>query len=238
MKYTTFPSVTSVQTPIATANNTVSASNIYGSGSLGGNNGIGFSGSGGINNSQGFFLGSNQFATAPASIDLKGNATFAGATIRDSTGTTVIDGTGISSTTQFNYGSMTVVPASTHSNTTDYSQSIPGLTISFTLARTANVYIFANVTGGNDSDIDFTGMQMAYDGNLIGPRIFVHGHWTYITSTSSNSVIYNEPGTLQDTVQLTAGSHILTVQYASTNSTGNAFVGFYPVTIGYIVLGK
>lgn len=73
MEYTTFPNVNSALPPLDTSTNKVNAIQLYGTGSLGGASGLSFAGAGGINGTQGIWLGNKNFASAPFSVDLQGN---------------------------------------------------------------------------------------------------------------------------------------------------------------------
>lgn len=241
MDYTKFPNAQSSNAQ-PDPGNKVSPKDFYGSGAVGGQTGISFGGTTGvtITGTQGIWAGAQEQAAAPFSVDLQGRLKASLITINDSNGNAVIDSSGIVSSTQFRYGILTVNSGG-NTTTTDFSASVPSLTIAVDLPREANVYMFATV--GLYNDEAYTGdlclSQLAVDGIRTGPILYAAGTpWAASHATIPAAGSVTPSGiTLVATSLLTAGSHTVSVRFASQNGN-NAGVGVSNNTIGYIVLGK
>lgn len=199
-----------------------------------------------LDGSKGLYAGNIDMASASFSVDFEGKVIAESITIKDATGSIVIDSGGLNSLTNFANGNTTIIPTPASTDTTDFSAIVTGLTITFTLTRTANVYIFANTTGGSGgagTTNQFAIFQMGVDGSATGSQSRVVGH-IYQTSSpfsyANQAFIYNESVNLSNIVQLASGSHTIDVRYATSTSGVGAMAnsGNYSSTIGYIVLGS
>ena len=244
MAYQTFPVVNPTQAAVADyqGTNRIDSNNIFGSGTIPGSTVFNLGGSTGISldGYQGIYAGANTFSAAPFSVDLLGKLTASGVTIKDSLGTTVIDGVGISSSTQFAFGEYSDTAAQS-TNSTSFVD-IPSFTISFTLARAARVYVYMTINlqnSGAGSTNAYSGAQMVLDGAQVGSGLVATGHW-YLSG--GVPIVYLSEIVGTSTIQsLAAGSHTLKGQFNTSNATyatsissGSAAIK----NIGYIVLGK
>jgi hypothetical protein len=151
--------------------------------------------------------------------------------IQDSSGTTILDATGLVSTANFAADSVT---AGTSTNTTSTSYvDIGSSSISFTLSRQSRVLVIYSVKLGNSaagSNGDNTIVCLNVDGSDDqGPTITGTGTpWSggLILTTSAVSTIQT----------LAAGSHTLKLRVKSTDSGATAYT--QQATITYLVLGK
>ncbi len=159
--------------------------------------------------------------------------------LNDANGDGILDGDGVVSDTQFANSVVTISNAGgSTTSTTNMTVDVPNLTISFTLARSANVLIFAQVgagLGGAGTINEAVQMRLCADGALIGGYIYLTGQ--HYHSGGSIFPSYLSSGTMMTISQLVAGAHTLTVRYATTNAANPALGTDLPQVIGYVVLG-
>jgi len=110
---------------------------------LGGPNGLTMSGARGI------FAGDDDPATAPFSVNLQGQLTATGVTIKDSLGTAVIDSTGLNSVNNFGSSSVQQSAAFSTTNTVYPGDLVPGMAVSFTLTRSTKMFFYVTVNGSS-----------------------------------------------------------------------------------------
>lgn len=186
------------------------------------------------------WLGASTFAAAPAKISNSGSLTAKSVSILDSSNTSIVDSTGIVSTTQFSNGSVSIANSGgSFTTNTTLSTDIPNLTISFTLVRTANVLLFAQVGGGctnAGNGPDYGKFQLAVDGTVVGGPIALYGNWYLSGGVATLGV--GQSGTPIVIASLSSGSHTLTCRYATTNASFSAYATDQTQVIGYAVLGK
>lgn len=158
--------------------------------------------------------------------------------IKDSTNTTILDATGLVSTANFNNGHVESVGGSSYTSLT--FTDVATATLTFSLTRTANVFINFNVTmaaSGMADTATVTGsIRLNVDGTLEGfgadatfvPMYHSSGFSTSSTQSSSSST----------TVQsLTAGSHTIKLQ-ASASTSGGDTLDLISWDLTYIILGS
>lgn len=212
-------------------------------------------------NSQGIYAGSSVFATAKFSVDPQGNVKAntiiltgyiptggalndvndtgglldAGTTtVVDAGGVHVVDGFGLTSSTQFDGNAITVSTGLGSTNTTDFSYQVPNMALSFSVPRTTNIFVFGYVGIAEASGVlgKVAEDQLAIDGTLVGPRTSSNqlntGPTVYDLSTNTY------PSTI---IQVNSGSHTLSMRLATTDAAYAALAASNTATLGYIILG-
>ena len=145
--------------------------------------------------------------------------------IKDGDENSVVDASGIVSTTQFTAAS---VQGSGDQTTDDTSYvDVSGLTTTFTLARTQNVLMFAQYLAIQEDGGSFTQypkVKLLVDSTIVG--VETYGGWLQATT--------------QEIVSLTAGSHTLKLRFKRSGGDSGDEVTIYRANsiIGYVTLGK
>jgi hypothetical protein len=196
---------------------------------------------GGAGNGNGILRVLNSANVQKVTISNSGVAVIDGnISISNAVGTTILDSTGVVSTTNFPRDQ--IFSDVTNSTTGTTAVDLPGATLdSFILSRAANVYITMSAWGynngfGNDGHSVRVVCNDNIDGNLITYPIF--GQWVlssidFAGSTASNS--FDEQAVTMGVIQnLSAGTHTLKLQYYASTG-GTATVGAF--LLSYLVLG-
>ena len=163
--------------------------------------------------------------------------TTTGIELINSTGGTIMDSTGIVSTTNFNFGQGTA-PAGTQAITSSYPTytNITGGSVTLSLTRQANILLNYTVSGWH-GDFDGIGWIRVSDGTTTyGPNAFISGDGSdanEIMRTVSASFIQN----------FAAGTYNLQLQATQNNSPGTLNITTLGLIntaaiINYVILGK
>ncbi|MEI9966169.1 MAG: hypothetical protein WDN67_00615 [Candidatus Moraniibacteriota bacterium] len=201
-------------------------------------------------NSEGIFVGADNFTDAPFKVDYEGNLSASsaiitgeiqGATIKNAAGDILIDSTGLNSSNNFSQSTI----ASTSTQTTGSSSyvNVPGGSMNpFTLTRSTVVLISIFLRGWNDNYVDTDGTEGSFSSNHSDFQLLdsVNGSLTNQAFTGIPYIRLDDdffPDAVGVTDQiiahtepflLSAGSHTLTLQFKSQDGNGttviNAFV--------------
>lgn len=173
------------------------------------------------------WLGSLLLSGAPFQVSSSGALTAQSVTVKDSGGSTVIDSTGLVSTTQFSSGSQ-IGTGSQTTGSTDWVD-VTGLSKQFSLSRAQNVYLFAQLNAYNDNYLNsYSEARMIIDSTVVGIQA---------SSALTFGIIFAH---MQDVASLTSGSHTMKLQVKSTTApgAGNTVVQLDQCIVGYLTLGK
>lgn len=156
--------------------------------------------------------------------------------LKDDTDTTIIDPTGLVSSANFAFGSVTHSGSQT-TNSSSF-QDVSSMSLSFTLARAARVLFLATISGGADdgyNNSDVCEAIINLDGSQIGGTIYLPGV-TY--DTGGGRITKYMVGSGQVIASVSSGSHTVKLQYRSNNSGRSVDISSNNKFLGYVVLGK
>ena len=148
-------------------------------------------------------------------------------TIKDANDSTIIDANGLS-TANFPAGYVTDVNSQNTSSTS--LVDVTNMSLTFTLAKSCRVLIFASLTGGASSNSGYMVQAIInLDGAQRGGSIILPGHeW-------GGGIVFMT-GATQTIESLTSGSHTIKLQFLTTGGTG--YISSNTKILGYLVLGK
>lgn len=141
-------------------------------------------------------------------------------TIKDTDSSTVIDASGIVSTTQFLAASVQG-SGSQSTDSTSY-QNVSGVTVDFTLNRTQNVLLFGEFLAYTETT-GYPKVKCLVDSTMVG--VETYGGWMQTH--------------VQEIISLAAGSHTLKLQFKVGSSGGETVTIVRSSSlVGYVALGK
>lgn len=179
----------------------------------------------------GKFRGDITGASGTFSGDLTGG-TITGSTIKNQSGTVVIDSTGLNSST--NFSGVEVSSAATGSTSSTSYVDVSGSQMNtFTLARNTNVFVYMTFAGRNDqlyTDVPRSFNAQIYDIDTATQVSFLSG-----TGVSVPPGDYSQGVYYGKILTLSAGNHTFKMQYKA-NGGGHAVWSFF--NEGYIILGN
>lgn len=174
--------------------------------------------------------GHASLASAPFKVENDGDLTAKGVTIKDSLGTSIIDSTGLISSANFAFDSVTSTSSQSTASTSFVDAT--GMSLTFSLDRASRVLFMATITGGN-SNVDTNNTmatQVVLDGTQIGGAILTPGFVNDISSAY-------QTGSTQSIQSVASGSHTVKLQFRAVNG-GTANLSTNEKFLGYVILGK
>jgi len=195
---------------------------------------------GGKDNSGGVISVQDDDANEKILIDSSGiTITDGKITIRDVNGTTIIDGIGLVSSGSFTFDS--VVGTGTQTTTAVDWVDITGLTLTFTLTRSAQVLFFITVVGYTQGQWDDSSVRTCYvaldiDGSI--PSGFENIELVGARFGDPSAWLLAEPAGLHYPVTLAAGTHTAKLKFLTSNSGYDAGIYRSDCRLSYLVLGK
>jgi hypothetical protein len=151
--------------------------------------------------------------------------------LEDANGNDVVDDTGLVSTVNFPNGSVT--QSSEITTTSNSFVDMSGVSLTFSLDRTANVLVILDGTGLNDDNVlgsDNCIVTLNVDGSDQSKQMGLPG-----SLPGDNSGLFGNTGALAYLLSLSSGSHTIKGRFRRNNA-GTARVAFASLT--YLVLGK
>lgn len=138
-------------------------------------------------------------------------------TVQDSSGTDIIDSTGLVSTVNFRFGQGTASADQTITALTPTFSDITGGSVTIPLTRSTNVFLTASVTARHNNDGDgIARVRFVYGGTAnteIGPNILIRTFGTgefNVAQTHSTAFVQ----------QFAAGTHTVRLQCTQNNNPG------------------
>lgn len=174
--------------------------------------------------------GHASLASAPFKVENDGDLTAKGVTIKDSLGTSIIDSTGLISSANFAFDSVTSTSSQSTASTSFVDAT--GMSLTFSLDRASRVLFMATITGGN-SNVDTNNTmatRVVLDGTQIGGAILTPGFVNDISSAY-------QTGSTQSIQSVASGSHTVKLQFRAVNG-GTANLSTNEKFLGYVILGK
>lgn len=156
--------------------------------------------------------------------------------LSDGAATTIIDTTGLVSSANFAFGSVT--DSNSQTTTSTSFVDVTNMSLNFSLTRAARVLFLTTLTGGLSDAYNTSGVVetiMDLDGSQIGGSIVLPG-LTYDTGGGTITKYFVGSGQIISSVN--SGSHTVKLRFKTTNGSKTATISANPKFLGYIVLGK
>lgn len=184
---------------------------------------------GGTVNGNGVLSVKNAAGTEVVKLDNTGITVSGSVTIKDSSGSTVIDSSGVNSLTSFQSGEVTLSDTRTTTNTS--FEAVSGLSLTLNLARSTKLLISSTLTGRH---LDVDGClvcHIRYNGTAVSPDVIAGKYDAQMGDISGHvSCLYAAPSG--------AGTIAVWFRQNNTGGTGVLDATFLSANLNYVALGK
>ena len=189
---------------------------------------------GGFNNLNGTFALLDADEIERITMDKDGMVINKGAmTIKDQTNQTIVDSTGLRSTT--NFVGDTIVDSNAFTTTSDTFVDVTNMSLSFNLKRGSKLLVGASVVGRNDSISD--SQNYGAISQIVLDNVSILGYMV-TPGIPLTAGLMNLSAATSGIVNVSAGNHTLRLQLERTGGGTARLSASNPKTLWYVILGN